>query len=255
VLTDFDGTLAPIVDDPATSAPLPGAADVLHLLAGRYAVVAVISGRPASFLAGALDIGSGRSSLQAFGLYGAEHVDQHGQVVVEPSMNRWVPAISAAADELRATVPHGVVVEVKEIATTVHWRGVPDHEHEARDLAAAVAQRHGLEARAGRKAAELIAPDAPDKAVPVRRLVSGADAACFLGDDSGDLPAFRALADLGSSTRLRAVRVAIASRESPPTLLAEADVVLDDPAAALEFLRLLAAGALHEPLQRRPAPS
>ena len=44
---DFDGTLAPIVADPADARPLPGATDVLGVLAGRYRLVAVVSGRPA----------------------------------------------------------------------------------------------------------------------------------------------------------------------------------------------------------------
>ena len=33
VLTDFDGTLAPIVDNPAAATPLPGVLEVLERLA------------------------------------------------------------------------------------------------------------------------------------------------------------------------------------------------------------------------------
>ena len=43
VLTDFDGTLAPVVDDPWAAVGLPGTADVLRALTARYAVVVVIS--------------------------------------------------------------------------------------------------------------------------------------------------------------------------------------------------------------------
>ena len=46
IITDFDGTLAPIVDDAAAARPLEGVVDALHLLAARYARVAVVSGRP-----------------------------------------------------------------------------------------------------------------------------------------------------------------------------------------------------------------
>lgn len=48
---DFDGTLAPIVDDPAGARPLAGVVDLLEPLAGRFAAVALISGRPAGYLA------------------------------------------------------------------------------------------------------------------------------------------------------------------------------------------------------------
>ena len=45
LLTDLDGTLAPIVDDPDASRPLSEAVAALTALTERLAVVAVISGR------------------------------------------------------------------------------------------------------------------------------------------------------------------------------------------------------------------
>jgi len=54
VFTDYDGTLAPIVDDPERAEPLPGAVDALARLARRYARVGVISGRPGAWLAARL---------------------------------------------------------------------------------------------------------------------------------------------------------------------------------------------------------
>ncbi len=50
ILTDFDGTLAAIVDDPAAARPLDGVPALLDELADRYALVAVLSGRPVAFL-------------------------------------------------------------------------------------------------------------------------------------------------------------------------------------------------------------
>jgi trehalose 6-phosphate phosphatase len=44
---DFDGTLAPIVDDPNEARPLPGTVELLGHLAARFAAVALLSGRPA----------------------------------------------------------------------------------------------------------------------------------------------------------------------------------------------------------------
>ena len=48
---DFDGTLSPIVDDPEAARPLEGIVELLEPLADRFAAVALISGRPADFLA------------------------------------------------------------------------------------------------------------------------------------------------------------------------------------------------------------
>lgn len=42
---DFDGTLAPIVDDPEQARPLPGMVDLLGPLAARFAAVALLCGR------------------------------------------------------------------------------------------------------------------------------------------------------------------------------------------------------------------
>ena len=44
---DFDGTLAPIVPDPAAARALPGATAVLRRLGERAGTLAVITGRPA----------------------------------------------------------------------------------------------------------------------------------------------------------------------------------------------------------------
>ena len=51
VCLDFDGTLAPIVDDPNEARPLPGTVELLGHLAARFAAVALLSGRPADYLA------------------------------------------------------------------------------------------------------------------------------------------------------------------------------------------------------------
>ncbi len=45
LLTDFDGTISPIVTDPAAAALVTGADGALATLAERLAVVAVITGR------------------------------------------------------------------------------------------------------------------------------------------------------------------------------------------------------------------
>src|SRR4051812_36739777 len=71
IATDFDGTLAPIVDDPEDSRPVPGGVDVLIALAGRGAHVGVVTGRDALTvlrLGGLADV----PGLVIEGLYGLE---------------------------------------------------------------------------------------------------------------------------------------------------------------------------------------
>ena len=79
VLTDFDGTLSPIVVDPREARPLAGAIDALSALARRYGRVAVISGRPVAYLIERLGTVEGPIILS--GLYGLEEARRppHGE--------------------------------------------------------------------------------------------------------------------------------------------------------------------------------
>src|SRR5437660_609245 len=47
---DFDGTLAPILDDPDAVQPAPGILDAIAELAGRVKKVTIVSARPVDFL-------------------------------------------------------------------------------------------------------------------------------------------------------------------------------------------------------------
>ena len=70
------------------------------------------------------------------------------------------------------------------------------------------------------------------------RTVPGLGAACFLGDDRGDLTAFDAL-DRLAVEGVVGVRIAVNSQEAPEELLARADLVVDGPLGALGALRAL----------------
>ena len=49
LLFDFDGTLSPVVDDPAAAVALPGVPERLERLAASYRLVGAVSGRPVAF--------------------------------------------------------------------------------------------------------------------------------------------------------------------------------------------------------------
>src|SRR3954447_21276898 len=92
ILCDFDGTLSPLVVDPAEARPLPGAVDTLAALAERYAVVAVISGRPVAFL-----MAHFHGKVLLSGLYGLESA-RHGEVARLPEAMPWEPVIAGVAE-------------------------------------------------------------------------------------------------------------------------------------------------------------
>jgi trehalose 6-phosphate phosphatase len=235
---DYDGTLAPIVADPAAARPLPGLPELLARLAGRLAVVAVISGRPVSFLLDTLEAARG---VRLFGLYGMERVTSDGAVQVAPAVERWRPVVAAVAERAGRTAPAGLEVEAKGLTVTLHWRRAPEAGSWARAFGADEAERVGLVLQPGRMALELRPPVPLDKGTVVAELGRGRSAAAYIGDDAGDLPAFAALGDL-TPGGVEVARVAVADPEGPASLVEAADVVLAGPAEVVALLhRLLAA--------------
>ncbi|MGE3618990.1 MAG: trehalose-phosphatase [Acidimicrobiia bacterium] len=231
LLLDFDGTLAPIVDDPAAARPLPGAAAVLADLSDRYGVVAVVSGRPVAFLTAHLPPG-----LVLSGLYGMEL--RRGVEVESLGGAAWRPVVAEVAADARASGPAGALVEPKDLSLTLHYRTRPELEPAVLAWARAAAQRSGLELRRARMSVELHPPGALDKGTAVAGLLDGMAVACFVGDDVGDLRAFDAL-DRFAATGGRSVRVVVRSPETAPALRARADLLVDGPEGVLGLLSSL----------------
>jgi trehalose 6-phosphate phosphatase len=252
VVTDFDGTLAPIVVDPYEARPLAGAAETLALLARRFAVVAVVSGRSVSFLEQFLIVtgpgsdGEPASSaaghrIHLVGLYGLERLGEDGRITVEPQAEHWRPVVVEVAAKLRMDAPAGVLVEPKGLAVTVHWRHAPEAVDWVVSAVDSEVERSGLRAHPGRLSVELRPPLDVDKGSVVRGLTESCEAACYFGDDLGDLPAFAALAALSSDVGMRTVSIAVADQESDPLVSESADVTLAGPSEALGALAWLAA--------------
>ena len=120
---DFDGTLSPIVDDPQAARPLQGIIELLEPLAARFAAVALVSGRPANYLAEHAPA----PGVRYLGLYGLQEIHD-GQVQVDPRLEAARPAVVAAHEDLK---PHPVVqasgawLEDKEYAVAIHTPGSP----------------------------------------------------------------------------------------------------------------------------------
>ena len=233
-ISDFDGTIAPIVDDPARAAPLPQAVDALRALVRRLGLVAVVSGRPVAFLRERLPI----DGVQLVGQYGLE-VLVGDDVRLDPDAAQYVDAVAAAARDAEDRWPALLIERKGSIAFTVHWRTAPGSEPAPDDLAA-LAAGHGLVMQSGRMACEFRTPLPVDKGTALQNLDLNENAA-FAGDDDGDLAAFRAV------TTPRLVRIAVRSPESPPALLEEADLVVEGPPGMARLLTDLADALSQQP--------
>jgi trehalose 6-phosphate phosphatase len=232
ILTDFDGTLAPIVDQPEDARPLDGTPELLGRLTERYALVGVLSGRPVTFLQEWLP-----PSVLLSGLYGLEVV-REGLRQDHPSGGMWREVIDDVATVARASGPEDMRVESKGLSLTLHYRGHPGVEAEVREFAERQAARSGLSVRTARMSYELHPPIDVDKGTALHDLADGLAAVCFLGDDRGDLPAFAELERLAAHGVVTA-RIAVRSDEAPDELLDRADLVVDGPEGARDVLRQL----------------
>ena len=234
VFSDFDGTLAPIVDDPAAALPLPGVVDELARLAGIYGRVGVISGRPAAFLHAHL----GGRGLYLSGLYGLERATDDGEIQAVPEAERWRPVVEEVVARAAADLSPGAGVERKGLSVTVHYRTAPVLEPELRAWAGREAAATGLVVHPARMSYELRPPVERDKGSVLAEAAEGRRQVCFLGDDRGDLSAFDTL-DRLAAAGAAVVRVGVVSPEAPEELLARADVVVEGPEGSLSFLRAL----------------
>jgi alpha,alpha-trehalase len=116
---DFDGTIAPIMHDPAAVQMHRGAAALLaQATRMRGVAVAVCSGRDSADLANRVDTA------------GAYLVGSHGLEIVAPGgvMIRDSPPLAVALDRQLAAdaLTHGLRIERKKHAIAVHWRGIED---------------------------------------------------------------------------------------------------------------------------------
>jgi trehalose-phosphatase len=240
VFLDFDGTLAPIVDDPEAAAAPPATRDALERLA-RECTVAIVSGRDLQDVIARVDV----PGLWFAGSHGFELQGPDGEHHEQQAVDDALPALDEAEEQLRDELEgeEGVQVERKHVAIAVHTRRADD-ETAARAEAAVDRigeQRRKLRVTGGRAVREL-RPDIDwDKGAALRWVLDQ-----LLDDDAGrPTVAVYAGDDLTDEDALRAVRrdgvgIVVANDEHGDRDT-YAHVAVDGPDGLREVLERLAA--------------
>jgi trehalose 6-phosphate phosphatase len=250
VLLDIDGTLAPIVRH-AADAHVPEATRTLLIeISRRYRLVGCVSGRRATVARQIVAIGS------------IAYIGNHGGELLRPGATRAEldPDVTAWSERVREFAARAYTAEVqrarvrsedKQAIAAFHWRGAPDEQGAAALVhrIAELAEDEGFAVHWGRMVLEVRPPVALDKGLGVSALLQSVvdreggapiKSALYVGDDSTDIDAFRALRALVDAGTLQlAVRVAVCSEETPPELVEQADLTIDGQAGVRGLLQAL----------------
>jgi len=262
VVTDFDGTLSPIVPDPPAARILPAARRALRRLATigtreetSPLAIAVLSGRDAADVA------------RRVAVAGPRYLGQHGidearlprngpgiapiELTIDPGLaarGRELDIVAAKAAEALGR-PDWLVLERKGASVGLHYRRAPDPERARVRLLAALADVLGADGTAAvqvmesRRVVELRPDAAHGKGETTARLIRATRPAAVLvmGDDRTDAEAFAAVRAWREAGGGPALIVGVSGAgETPPEIVAGADVLVADPAAAAAVLAQLA---------------
>lgn len=191
---DFDGTLAPIVADPAKAYLTATVRKQLVQVTGRYPCV-VISGRGRSDLRARV---AGVGFRAAIGNHGAEPSSRSKRF--RALLRDWRLELGA----LLGSEP-GVAIEDKEFSLSVHYRGARDKTAARRRIRAAVAGLRAARIISGKQVVNVVPRDAANKGVALRTQCDKLRCrlAIYVGDDETDEDVFR----MGAHGNLLAIRV------------------------------------------------
>jgi trehalose 6-phosphate phosphatase len=178
---DFDGTLAPIVENPLRAKMRSQTRKLLRLVAAKYPCV-VISGRAREDVLGRME---GVKLVQVVGNHGAETETTTRKS--RRAVSKWKTTLEPELSALP-----GLWVEDKGLSLAVHYRQAP-HKAEARRRILSVARTlHQVRVFGGKQVVNLVVDGAPHKgdALAKERDRHGCNWVLYLGDDDNDEDAF-----------------------------------------------------------------
>jgi len=237
VALDFDGVLAPLVDDPATSRALPASARAIERLAATGVPVALVSGRA---LADLWTVAQPPPGVHLVGGHGAEH----GRATPEGLLREpfdLLPEQARALAELTASleaVTAGTTarVERKPASVVLHTRTAGrDDARRLTDAATALGEAAGVDVLAGKDVVELsVLAVSKGDALRVLRARLGVTRIFYAGDDVTDERAFALLEPQDVTVKVGPGATVAQHRLADPAAVA---VLLDDIASLVTSAR------------------
>ncbi len=220
LVTDFDGTLADIVPDPALTVARPEALQALSRLVRLLADVIVLSSRTNPHLESLVPIS------------GVRLIGDSGLAIPRHAHKEALDGFNADVAVLLSRIA-GAWFEVKPASSAIHFRHANLSGEEMLALLQPLLEGRPLAAYLGRKVIEVHAPKA-GKGSALAALLPGEDpggVVCF-GDDEND----RSMFEYVSSLDLPHACVGVSSSEAPAHLFDHCDIVVSGPQEAAALL-------------------
>jgi trehalose 6-phosphate phosphatase len=194
IVLDFDGTLAPIVTDPAAAHLSARTRTLLGRLARLYPV-AVLSGRAAP------DVSARLEHVPVRWVVGSHGAEWPGEERAHRAWRKRVASWEATLTR-RLAGEAGLELEVKPLSLAIHYRRSRRPRRAVAAIAAAIRGLAGAEVVLGKKVVNLVPRGAGDKGTALARLAGLARArrVLFVGDDVTDEAAFGAALDIPAVT-------------------------------------------------------
>lgn len=228
VVTDIDGTIAPIAATPGAARVDADARRALMRLIPRLTLVAALTGRRAADGAAVVQI----PDLPVVGNHGMEMLI--GDILTaDADAAPYAPNVHRVIERMRAApLPPGTILEDKGPTASVHYRLAPNHREARAALFALLeplATAEGLFLTEGRALIEIRPPVPIDKGHALARLcfAHALDAVVMFGDDLTDVDAFATLRALRADGKVAGLSVGVVAPDgtAPPEVLASVDAI------------------------------
>jgi trehalose 6-phosphate phosphatase len=216
LVTDFDGTLAEVVADPAAARARSDSLLALQELVMLLADVIVLSSRPADQLESLVPVS------------GVRLIGDSGLALPRHAQREALERFNADARRLLERIP-GAWLEAKPASTAIHFRKTDMNGEQMIALLGPLLDGARLSAALGRKVVEVHTPKA-GKGSAMAALLPHEDpggVVCF-GDDEND----RSLFEYVSALDIPHMAVGVWSPEAPKDLFERCDLVVAGPEAA-----------------------
>jgi trehalose 6-phosphate phosphatase len=228
LITDMDGTISEIPRDFLQKALHPVVLPQLTKLVSHLELLAIVSGRKTEALKEIINI----EGVRYIGNYGMEWWENN-HAVLHPDIAASLSSIRAIAKELETlSSVDGIIIQDKWASMSVHYNMSPQPEiakQQILDLLEKSPHIKNLRLMDEKTNIGIVPRVNIDKGTAVTSLIKEyrLKGAIYLGDDIGDVPAFKAIRQAGENKTFDGLAILVTGPETTHDILGEADFTLN----------------------------